>query len=317
LRFAGSRAVLAPMTMPHTVLETAVWRERERGHVERARRWTGAARRRRDARVPHPVEDFLFEYYPYPFALLEKWHPGIGVAVTDDGRLPKHLAGGGYRQRDGLAFADPAEMDGKAAERLRLMLRLLAATRDRLPNFACHGLHEWAMVYGGSEIRHDGIAPLRLPQEEIDALVRTRPIRCSHHDAFRFFAPAARDFNRLRPSLETREDHEQPGCVHANMDLYKWAAKSMPWSGSGLLLDCFELALELRRLDMRASPYDLGKYGLEPVRIETAGGRRDYETEQRRLAVRAAALRKRLIEALETTLSARDFLKPPPSGVSA
>ena len=91
---------------------------------------------------------------------------------------------------------------------------------------------------------------------------------------------------------------EQPGCVHANMDLYKWAAKSMPWIGSELLLDCFELATELRDLDMRASPYDLSAWGRAPVRIETAEGRRVYEIEQRRLAEQAVPLRERLIAGL-------------------
>lgn len=105
--------------------------------------------------------------------------------------------------------------------------------------------------------------------------------------------------NRLQPTLESRVSLEQPGCVHANMDLYKWAAKSMPWIGSELLLDCFELALELRDLDMRASPYDLAAWGREPVRIETAEGRRVYEIEQRRLAEKAAPLRERLIEGLD------------------
>lgn len=104
--------------------------------------------------------------------------------------------------------------------------------------------------------------------------------------------------NRLQPELESRMMLEQPGCVHANMDLYKWAAKSMPWIGSELLLDCFELAMELRDLDMRASPYDLTAWGREPVRIETAEGRRIYESEQRRLAEMAAPLRERLIAAL-------------------
>ena len=104
--------------------------------------------------------------------------------------------------------------------------------------------------------------------------------------------------NRLQPTLEDRISLEQPGCVHANMDLYKWAAKSMPWIGSELLLDCFELAMELRDLDMRASPYDLTAWGREPVRIETADGRRIYESEQRRLAEKAAPLRERLIAGL-------------------
>ena len=108
--------------------------------------------------------------------------------------------------------------------------------------------------------------------------------------------------NRLQPSLESRLALEQPGCVHANMDLYKWAAKSMPWIGSELLLDCFELATELRDLDMRASPYDLTAWGRAPVRIETAEGRRFYEIEQRRLAEMAVPLREQLITGLVTAL---------------
>ena len=104
--------------------------------------------------------------------------------------------------------------------------------------------------------------------------------------------------NRLQPTLNDRTFLEQPGCVHANMDLYKWAAKAMPWVGTELLLDCFELAIELRDLDMRASPYDLTKWGREPICIETADGRRIYEIEQRRLAEKAVPLRERLIAAL-------------------
>ena len=203
-----------------------------------------------------------------------------------------------YSVADGFLFADPGRLSAKERERLKWISELLAATRDRAPNFACHGLHEWAMVYRGKEVRHEKTTPLRLPQAEIDALVESRAICCSHHDAFRFFAAEARPMNRLQPTLESRISLEQPGCVHANMDLYKWAAKSMPWIGSELLLDCFELAVELRDLDMRASPYDLTAWGREPVRIETAEGRRIYETEQRRLAEKAAPLRERLIAGL-------------------
>ena len=179
---------------------------------------------------------------------------------------------------------------------------LLEKTAQRAPNFACHGLHEWAMVYQGAEVRHEKTLRLRLPRHEIDEIVEARPIACSHYDAFRFFAPGARHFNRMSPTLESRAALEQPACIHANMDLYKWAAKSMPWIGSDLLLDCFELAMDLRRLDMRASPYDVGPYGLEPVRIETAEGRAAYESEQRTLARRACPLRERLIQQLKATL---------------
>jgi hypothetical protein len=87
------------------------------------------------------------------------------------------------------------------------------------------------------------------------------------------------------------------------MDLYKWTAKTMPWAGSDLLLDCFELAVELRNLDMRASPYDLHEWGLEAVPIETADGRRTYEIMQKSLAVRARPLRERLIAIIRQTLA--------------
>ncbi len=283
----------------HTTILAAVdWRARAEQHRSRAERITLPARKRRDSGMPHPVEDFLFRYYPFPFALLENWQPGYGVALEMSGDALPGFATRHYSTRDGLLFANPSLLTTKERLRLQWILDLLQATQDRAPNFACHGLHEWAMVYRGKDVRHDGIAALRLPQCEIDALVESRAICCSHHDAFRFFAKESRPLNRLQPTLESRHLLEQPGCVHANMDLYKWTAKSMPWAGSNLLMDCFELAMELRELDMRASPYDLTEWGCGPIPIETPEGRRDYEIEQRRLAALAVTLRERLMEKL-------------------
>jgi hypothetical protein len=286
------------------ILPAAVWQERAESHLAAARVHTAGVRRRRDHGEAHPVEDFLFTYYPYKISLLEQWHPGPGVGLELPGGipLPPHLAGKRYRLENGICFLDPARMEEKERERLRWVLCMLEATQNRVPNFACHGLHEWAMVYRAAEIRHSSLAPLRLPQEQIESLVESRSITCSHHDAFRFFTKEARPLNRLQPDLDSRLENEQPGCVHANMDLYKWAAKSMPWIGSGLLLEIFRLANQLRDLDMRASPYDLSKWHVVPVKIETAEGRREYETEQRRLAVLAKALRARLIAKLEAVL---------------
>lgn len=291
---------------PNTILDASEWGGRAAAHRERAGRHTQPARARRDRRLPHPIDDFLFEYYSYPFSSLENWHPGIGVALEwpGPGRIPPPFTKHQYVSSGGLIFADPAGLSEKERVRLERVAGLLEATRDRAPNLACHGLHEWAMVYQGVAVRHEASLRLRLPQAEIDALVESRPIRCSHHDAFRFFAPAARPFNLLQPCLETRELMEQPACLHANMDLYKWAAKTVPWTGSDLLLDCFELAVELRDLDMRASPYDLTPWNRPPVAIETPDGRRQYETEQRRLARRAKPLRQRLIDKLRETLAA-------------
>jgi hypothetical protein len=212
---------------------------------------------------------------------------------------------------DGLLAADPGFLE----ENLRLAhsAELLEATRDHLPNFGCHGMHEWAMVYRGTSVRHERTLRLRLPQADIDAVVESRPLCCSHFDAFRFFAPDARPCNTLQPNLESRLSLEQPACLHANMDLYKWAAKAMPWSGAGLLLDCFELAVDLRDLDMRASPYDVRAQGREPVPVETPEGRRQYETEQRALAARARPLRDRLIAVIRATVAAARSTSPKPS----
>ncbi|MDB6077336.1 MAG: hypothetical protein JWO82_1083 [Akkermansiaceae bacterium] len=289
-------------TSEQTIIPAAEWQARAAGHRARAEQWSLPARQRRGSNRSHPVEDFLFTYYHSPISKLEEWHPGYGSAFESVEPLPAWLAKNPYRQTDGMIFADPARLDGKEITRLRWIHDLLAATADRAPNHACHGLHEWAMVYRGTEVRHSTTTALRLPQAEIDALVSSQPVRCSHFDAFRFFHAEARPLNRLQPTLNDRHDLEQPACVHANMDLYKWAAKSVPWVGSELLLDCFEQALELRHFDMRASPYDLTEYGLDPVRIETPDGRRDYEQEQKRLAVKAAPLRARLIMALARVL---------------
>jgi len=287
-----------------TLIDVRDWRSRTAEHRARAEQWTVSARKRRGANKPHPVEDFLFTYYPFSFAKLEEWHPPAGTALEAADPLPACWSKPPYRREGSTVFADSALLADKEKARLHWLRELLAATRDRAPILACHGLHEWAMVYRGEQVRHAGTTPLRLPQAEIDALVESRPVRCSHFDAFRFFHPDAQPLNRLQPSLMGRRDFEQPACIHANMDLYKWAFKAMPWAGSDLLLDCFELAMELRDLDMRASPYDLAAFGLEPVRIETADGRRDYEREQARLAAKAAPLRQRLINALDRAAGA-------------
>jgi len=300
-----------PAVQPEALTEPH-WRSLAAAHLARASRWTAPARRRRDAGVPHPVEDFLFTYYPYSFSKLEQWHPPAGTSLRLTSRPPTRFRRPPYRRDGDTVTADPSHLGPHRLERLRWIRNLLQLTARRAPILACHGLHEWAMVYRGLEVRHAGSLKLRLPQDEIDHLVESRPLACSHFDAFRFFHPDTRPLNRLQPSLLERERFEQPACVHANMDLYKWAAKSMPWIGSGLLLECFELALELRDLDMAASPYDLRAFGLEPIPIETADGPACYENEQRRLAASATTLRQRLIEALDLVFRlANDNPSPP------
>jgi hypothetical protein len=158
-------------------------------------------------------------------------------------------------------------------------------------------MHEWAMVYRqpADQTRHN-VLPLRLGQQATAALVEDLRVKCSHFDAFRFFTEPARPLNLLQPTRETQVELEQPGCLHANMDVYRWAFKLAPLVSSDLIADCFSLAREIRTLDMRASPYDVSAIGLEPLPVETAEGRAEYVRHQRDFAARAAVLRSRLIE---------------------
>ena len=180
---------------------------------------------------------------------------------------------------------------------------MLSATAGRPAQFGCFGLHEWAMVYRqpAGEIRHDAW-PLRLGPAGTDAVVESHRIACSHFDAFRFFTEPARPRNALQPTRQLQPTLEQGGCLHANMDLYKWAGKLSPFVPGELLLDCFELARDIRTLDMRASPYDLQALGYQPVQIETPAGKADYAAAQRTFATRAATLRARLVEVCDALI---------------
>jgi len=278
------------------VLPAAGWRARERAHADRVEAWVAPHLERRARGERHPVHDFLFTYYSLRPAQLRRWHPGAGAVLLDAAeRLAwrDHVsAPGGGVTLDVAAFAE------RRAATVRHVRAVLAATAARPAHLGCFGLHEWAMVYRSEGVRHEDY-PLRLGAAGTDAVVEGMRIRCTHHDAFRFFTDAARPRNALQPRREDQVALEQPGCLHATMDLYKWAYKLGPAVPGELLLDCFALARDTRSLDMRAAPYDLSGLGVSPVRIETAEGRAEYVAEQRALAGRGQRLRRRLLAVVE------------------
>ncbi len=287
------------MPASQVVLGPAEWRARRAAHEARADRLVEARRSRAQKGERDPVEDFLFTYYPFRFAAVRRWTPGAGIALAEADELVADRRF--LRGADG--FVRVALPDAAQAGRLDFSLRLCRAVATRAAFHGCFGLHEWAMVYGQAEQRRHGAWPLRLGAEGTDAVVRAMPVRCTHYDAFRFFTPGARPLNKLAPTLEARVDNEQPGCVHVTMDLFKWAMKAQPWVSAELAADAFELAHVARTVDMRASPYDFSAIGLKPIAIETAEGRSEYETEQRRLSALAEPVRVRLIAELERALS--------------
>ena len=274
------------------VLVADEWRRRRAHHERRVDLLLGEHLHRRSTGVKHPVADFLFTYYSYRPAQLRRWHPGA-VAVLADAD-PSELGPEYVASAEGTTLDVSTLLERRGAA-ITWIRDLLAATASRPPHFGCFGLHEWAMVYrqDPDEIRHRDW-PLRLDPAVV--LTQNR-VRCSHFDAFRFFTPAARPLNVLQPTREGQLANEQPGCLHANMDVYRWAYKLSPLVSSDLVADCFELAREIRALDMRAGPYDLAELGFDPVQVETAEGRAEYTRQQREFADRAAVLRRRLIDA--------------------
>ncbi|TDL07574.1 3-methyladenine DNA glycosylase [Mycolicibacterium obuense] len=277
-----------------TMWQDGDWRDVAAAHRDRADALLAPHVERRQTGVPHPVFDFLFTYYRLRPRHLRVWHPGYGVVLTGAG-AETYLTRAGY-QRDGAGVAVGHDHLMTRADTVRFIADLLTATASRPPRFGCFGMHEWAMVYRTPDVRH-GAVPLRLGAAGTDAVVESMPLRCSHFDAYRFFTPAAAPRNARPLARATQIEEEQPGCVHAGMDLYKWAAKLGPLIESSLLLDCFALAVDARVLDMRASPYDLRDFGFAPITVETPAGRAQYVAEQETISLRAAPLRARLIEA--------------------
>ncbi len=276
------------------------WQQREAEHQARADALTAGHLARRGKGTKHPVEDFLFEYYNYSPAKLRRWHPGSGVVLADSADHPR----AGWRfyvtDTDGGVRLDAAAALEHRGNAVGFVRGLLTATLSRPAFTGCFGLHEWAMVYRSEEegVRHTAY-PLRLGAAGTDAVVEANALRCSHFDAYRFFTPAAVPRNALQPSRDGQVELDQPGCLHAGMDVYKWAHKLDPLTPGDLLLDAFELALEIRRLDMEASPYDLRDLGYAPLPIETPAGKQEYAARQRAFAERSNALRRRLLAVLD------------------
>ncbi|MGK2938035.1 MAG: 3-methyladenine DNA glycosylase [Solirubrobacteraceae bacterium] len=277
------------------------WRAREAAHAARVDALTSGHRERRAAGESHPVQDFLFEYYGHTPARLRRWHPGPGVVLEAAAGTP-HARWTHYAcdRATGDVWLDAPAFAAARGTALHFTRRLLTATLERPMLTGCFGLHEWAMVYRQPAERRHASWPLRLGADGTDAVVETHTLRCTHFDAFRFFTDDAVPRNARPLSRATQVDDEQPGCVHAGMDVYRWAFKLAPAVPSELAADAFALATELRTLDMQASPYDLRALGYEPVRIETPEGKREYADRQRALGGRANALRRRLLDAIDT-----------------
>lgn len=293
------------------ILPAEQWQPLARAHADRIGAYTDPLVQLHKTGVKHPVYDFLFSYYYLSAGALKRWHPGAGVVIANAGPntaapqaewkfyqavSPDAAAG----LPDGGWTVDMDQFREQRARILDFAPRLLSATEARPAKLSCFGLHEWAMAYKSEDhgIRHSTV-PLRLGAQGTNEVVETHKISCSHFDAFRFYAPEARGMNQLQPTRDSMIEMEQPGCLHANMDLYKWATKLIPATSSDLIADCFELAWDIRVLDMQASPYDLANWGFDPIAIETPEGKAEYVRAQLDFSERSQVLRRRLIDNID------------------
>jgi hypothetical protein len=279
------------------------WLPRAQAYRDRVQPWIAGRLERRPRAQKNAIEDFIFDYYPYSPGKLATWHPGYGVVLEGE-EATSYLTLTGYRPEGDGATADLAWLEPRRA-RLKVAISILQGTASRAPSIGCFGMHEWAMTYHltQDELRH-AYLPLRVTPDEVASTVEAIGLRCTHIDAFRFFTPDAIPLNAYEPTRATQPDLEQPGCLHGSMDLYKYAFWFSPLVSSELIADCFEIAARARELDMRASPYDMEPFGLEPIRVETPVGRAEYAQEQRDLMTATDPLRARLLAVL-TDLSTR------------
>lgn len=280
------------------VLEQPVWRERERRHHQRVDEAVAAHIHRRDRGQLHPIDDFLFTYYRYKPSALRVWHPGVGISLRG---ADERVGWAHYLQVDGCAAVGGASVVERRSTTLAHARAVLTATLDRPVQLACFGMHEWAMAYRTTpdEIRHNQLQ-LRLGHQGTDEVVESHDLRCTHFDAYRFFTAPARPLNSIDLQRDSQVRYEQPGCLHAGMDCYKWAHKLSPLVSSDLVMDAFELAREIRIVDMRASPYDVSSLGHEPIAVETPEGKAEYVRLQRRFTERSQQLRRQLLDVLNS-----------------
>src|SRR6187551_3409168 len=104
-------------------MDRATWQACAEAHAARVDAFVAPHLERREARVKHPVHDFLFTYYSQRPARLRRWHPGYGVRLAD---APAYDRLKGY--------ADGAVTPAYVASQRPLLvalLRLLRATASR------------------------------------------------------------------------------------------------------------------------------------------------------------------------------------------
>ncbi|GAX18671.1 hypothetical protein FisN_10Hh116 [Fistulifera solaris] len=305
-----------------TILRESVWRTAAAQHAEHVHELLrpGLSNDALDAK--HPVYNFFIEYYGMKGAKgvrkLKQWslptYPVFleGAKLDDLGDLLP-LRGASV-QSAGISYCpsnyylSSEDLVGPASAFV-WYYKVLQQSTQRDPVLHCYNLHEWAMQYhppgspppqSGKYQKH---LPLRVDRDTLNAAVERNGVCCTHYDALRFFAPTALPLNTV--PLVSRDQqliNEQPACLHATMDLFKMITKLQPFISADLKLRCLSLAVQARRLDVAASPYDASAYGITAIPIETSDGRSLYKKKQLQLLKESQPVRLELLAAFEQFL---------------
>ena len=275
----------------------------------------------------NPVYNFLSQYYNVRgtkgIRRLARWSPGLDVLL--EGATQQDIVSGGvssracntsmltkkglalcpegatYKSRDFVASSEPAAYIWNHS--------LLCRTQQNPIVLNCFGMHEWAMVYQPDHrpafsAKYQSALRFRLSQADVNSVVESNELRCSHLDALRMFSPAAQQLPNQFGNIgsKTRESQtsiEQAACVHSSLDLFRFAWKLSPFCSSGIVMDCLEMALKARRVDVAAGPYDCLEYGIDPILVETEQGKREYRNRQIQLMKEGKTVRDALIAQYE------------------
>ena len=198
-------------------------------HAARVDAWTSARLDRASRGRRHPVDDFLFTYYPTRPAQLRRWHPGLGR------RAARRDAVGGRTRRTATREIAAVPSSPRTSTRAvrptprRARLGRGPGTPDALSDpadSAASGCTSGRWSTGSSRTRC-GTSRGRCGSPRRGPRRRRRAAAC----AARTSTPTASSrprrcrSTRCGPTRATQPDLEQPGCLHATMDLYKWACE--------------------------------------------------------------------------------------------
>ena len=192
-------------------LSSSQWQELRDEHRNLVLPWITPRLERRSLHQSHPVDDFLFEYYPISTNKLLTWHPGFGYSLEASQIDFEEFPVGSYEYGSGQIRIRPYWLV-KNKEVASALVEFLQKTQQRPLRTGCFGLHEWAMVLGAEEVRHEKW-PLRLSQVEIRATIDEVGLRCTHFDAFRFFTPiaAASIYFYMQTDIQTQLSRNKQG----------------------------------------------------------------------------------------------------------